>query len=721
MPTKKTPKRSRTVQATDVVPSEPVSNEPFTLILTEKPAVAKKVADALAEDEIRPIERFGITSYCFTRGGRQLLVAPAVGHLFVLAEEIKKQVWSYPVFATKWQPVFADRKNTWAKKYYQNLQSVSDGATDFISACDYDSEGSTIAYNIFRYIFNTKKGRRMKFSTLAKDDLIEAYEYASPELDFPQINAGLARHHLDFLWGINVSRALTLALREAGAFKVLSSGRVQGPTLALLQQRQDEINKFTPTPYWQLDSVIDVNGKEVLATHETDKFWKKQEGTTAHENAQGKPAVVEDIVSKETKTAPPFPFDLTTLQRDVYQHFGYSPKQTLDLAQGLYEQAAISYPRTASQKLPAKIGFKSILSNLKKQGLYRDFCDQLLTKPTLKPNEGPKADPAHPAIYPTGNKPARASTQQKNVYDLIVRRFLATFGDHATRSVMNVSFLIGPERFHARGAYTVEPGWITFYKPYARFKEVILPPLEKREEHPVKDLSLLDKETQPPNRFTQATILKEMEKLGLGTKGTRASILQTLYDREYINEKSIVVSVLGSAVVHALEKHCPEILSADLTKTFEEDMEIIQDGKKEWETIVDEATTTLTTILKKFKQHDKEIGEDLAIAFREMLKRDTTIGTCTCGKNLIIRTSHAGKRFVGCTGYPDCTETFSLPQKGLLKMSKETCKTCGLFIVTIRQFRRRPWMLCVRDGFVNAKGEKQELKKKTPKKTKKKA
>lgn len=668
-----------------------------TLIITEKPSSSQKVAAALAEGEVKKKTNYGVAYYEIERGGEQLVVAPAVGHLFVLTEK-KGGGWTYPTFSTEWKPAFeASKGSTWSKKYNQNFAKLAKRASAFVSACDYDIEGSTIAYNIIRFICRAKDGKRMKFSTLTKKDLVEAYENASDHLDFPQIEAGLARHFLDFLWGINTSRALTLSLKQAGSFKILSAGRVQGPTLAMLEQREKEINAFVSEPFWELQLACVVHGEEFLAFHETGKFWKRPEAQKIFKKCEGKDGAIDSVERKEYKQLPPTPFDLTTLQREAYKNFGYSPKQTLDIAQSLYELALISYPRTSSQKLPAKLGLKAIVEGLKAQKQYAKLCTQLLKK-SLKPNEGKKKDPAHPAIYPTGAVPKDLSPYQKKMYDLIVRRFLAVFADPAIRERARARVLVEGELFVTEGFRTLEPNWMTFYGPYAKFKEVLLPPLKKGDQVTNKSLELLDKETSPPARFTQATVLKEMERLSLGTKATRAQILQTLYDRGYIDEKSIVVTKLGQAVITALAKYTQDIVSVDLTRKFEEEMIAIQDAGKKKEEVIKEAEQALGPLLEEFKQNEKTIGEELLVSVKEVRVKESTVGPCSCGGTLVKRRSRAGKPFVGCNKYPKCTETFSLPHQGSVKPTEKVCD-CGLFILSVKQTRKRPWRLCVRCGF----------------------
>ena len=430
-------------------------------------------------------------------------------------------------------------------------------------------------------------------------------------------------------------------------------------------------------------------------------------------NCKGREAVVEAL-TRETKTQkPPFPFDLTTLQRDAYNNFGYSPKQTLDIAQSLYEAALISYPRTSSQKLDPKLGFKTILRQLSQQKGYKELCKKLLEKGALRPNNGPKTDPAHPAIYPSGNKPEKLNNYQRKVYDLIVRRFLSVFAEPAVRETMKITLDVNGEMFHASGTRTLEPGWIEYYGPYARFKEQTLPEVNKGDKAEVKRLDMLDKETQPPNRYTQASILKEMEKLDLGTKGTRALILQTLYDRDYIRERAIEVTTLGEVVVKELREHSPEIVSTELTKTLERDMMAIQEQKKKRSEVIEKARKFLEKNLAAFKKNEKKIGKSLLKAVRKVMKEESTIGPCKCGGELMIRMSRAKKRFVGCTNYPKCTETFSLPQHGYLTIISEKCKKCGLNIVSVRSAGKRPWKLCVRCGYVNVRKPNGKKKEKT--------
>jgi DNA topoisomerase-1 len=677
-----------------------------TMVLCEKPSAAAKIAFALAEK--KPVKRMenGVPYYIVERGGKSLIVVPAVGHLFVLDTKNGSD-WSYPVFSVDWKPTYFGKKSYWAKKYFDNIKKVSKEASEFISATDYDIEGSVIAYNILRFICGKKDGRRMKFSTLTKPDIVEAYEQASEHLDFPQIEAGLTRHYMDFLWGVNATRALSMALRSAGGYKTLSTGRVQGPTLKLLEDRQKEITAFIPKLYWQIQLAGLIRNEKITAMHIQGNFWEKREAEKIFEKCRGRPAAVEGVEKKRYKQLPPVPFDLTTMQREAYRNFGFSPKQTLDIAQTLYEMGAISYPRTSSQKLPAKIGYRNIINSLKTLEQYKGLADILLKKHSLKPREGEKTDPAHPSIFPTPDVPdiKKMNSYQAKLYDIIVKRFLSLFAEPAVRESLRITIDIEKEKFISDGVRTIEPGWMEFYKPYSKMKETILPDAKKGEKVEVKKLEMPEKKTEPPERYSQASILQKMEALELGTKSTRALILQTLYDRGYIFDRSIQVTELGSIVVEALDRYCPEIVSADLTKKFESEISAVMDGNRKREDIVVEAEAMLKGIFSTFRKSEKEIGAELLKGVRIEMRKQATVGKCVCSGDLIIRESR-GKRFIGCSSYPKCTQTFSLPHTGKLTTLHKKCPKCGLFIVSVKQPGKRLWHLCVRCGFVNSSGRK---------------
>ncbi|MGM5485452.1 MAG: DNA topoisomerase I, partial [Nanobdellota archaeon] len=399
------------------------------LIITEKPAAAQKIANALADG--KPIKKTNnkVSYYEITRGNQDIIVSSAVGHLYTV-EEVEKKGFEYPVFDIKWIPSADSSKDAaYTRKYLTTIKKLAKKADSFTVATDYDVEGEVIGYNIVKHVCGKQDAYRMKFSTLTKDELSGSYDGKMSNLDWGQANAGLTRHELDWFYGINLSRALTSSIKATGSFKIMSSGRVQGPALKILAEREKEINNFKPEPFWQIELDGKLNSNDIEAWHSSDKIWNEEDANKIVERTKGRNAKVDDVNKRDFKQAPPTPFDLTTLQTESYKCLGISPKETLQIAQELYTSGVISYPRTSSQKLSEKLGFRNILKALSKDEKYKKLADKLMGG-KLKPNNGKKDDPAHPAIYPTGAL-AKVEGKRFKVYDLIVRRFMATFGEPA--------------------------------------------------------------------------------------------------------------------------------------------------------------------------------------------------------------------------------------------------------------------------------------------------
>jgi len=668
-----------------------------TLVITEKPQAAVRIASALAESQVKRIGRGGAYWLEFNRRNKKHVVVPAVGHLFVL-DTIKGNGWDYPIFDVEWVPTFTKKGSEFTKKYYNNIKSLVKDADEFIVATDFDTEGEVIGYNILRFLCNQTDAKRMKFSTLTTPDLIESYENINDHMEIGQAEAGLTRHYLDFHWGINTTRAMTLAMKKClkNSFTVVSSGRVQSPTLKILAERELEIKKFVPVPYWQLELHCLVDEKGIVGLYIKDKIWKKDEALKIVAECKGKDALVKDLESKKYNALPPLPFDTTTLQTESYRCFGFSPAQTMSIAESLYNQALISYPRTASQKLPSKIGYKKILQGLSQINVFKSISQELLSKTVLKPREGSKTDTAHIAIYPTGEIPKGLTSQQQKLYVLIVKRFFSVFGEPAVREVSKIILGVNDHDFIATGVKTIDPGWTRYYEEFIKIEEKFLPKLQKGQVLKVKELKMLEKETQPPSHYTQGSIIKEMEKRGLGTKATRAQILQTLYDRGYVKGKSIEVTGFGQTVTEVLSEYSPRIVSEDLTRKFEDEMELIWQREKKMDEVINESKDVLTDVLTDFKNNEEKIGEALAKAYISFKKDQKFIGKCPqCGGDIKIITSRkTGKRFCGCSNYSKgCRFSTPLPQSGSVKGLNKQCEICGYPVIAVR-FKSRWFNSC---------------------------
>jgi DNA topoisomerase-1 len=682
-----------------------------TLIVTEKPDAALHVAEALSgKHKPKRATVRGVPFFEVIDGKERILVCSALGHLYAVSANDKGTRSQYPVWDFSWKPKhLVERGQKRQGKWIHSIAKVSKEANRFVNACDYDLEGSLIGYTVLKYACGgaDQKAHRMKFSTLTSKELREAYENLSPKLDFTLAYAGMCRHEVDWLYGINLSRALTQsALKVSNRYSTLSTGRVQGPTLRFVVNREEEIQCFVPSPYWTLRTLIDLDGKQIEAEYKVDRFNSRAEAERVTKECQGKAGVVETIESRTYRLAPPTPFDLSALQSEAYRHFGLTPRAALGLAERLYLDQLISYPRTSSQKLPSSIKYEDVIKGLNKLDAYRTETATLLTSGTLVPNEGKKDDSAHPAVYPTGTLPKRTLDQrEEKIFDLVVRRFLATFGQTATKQSDRATIKIGEHEFYVRGSRVLEKGWISLYGPYAKFDEVALPPLTEGQQIRVSEVTLLEKYVQPPPRYNPSSLLKSMEEVEIGTKATRADIIETLYQRGYVKDERMMATPLAFRITEILTKYCPKVVDVTFTRELEGMMEQIELGKQTRE-LVDLATVNyLKPIIEDLKIKEIEIGQDLTTTIKEMKMAEITLSVpCPkCGDTLmVIRSKRTGKRFIGCSGKwkTNCTFSTPLPQFGFLTLLDKRCPVCGFQMVQVRSKGKRPLVSCP-NCFVN--------------------
>ena len=649
-----------------------------TLIIAEKPSVALRIAIALGNNSQRRLNLNGVSYYEIDGPSGKTYIAAAVGHIFTVRQ--KGSVHGYPVLDIEWAASYEVSKNSYyTKKYLDVFKALSQRCESYINACDFDIEGTVIGTNIIKFIGNNAeaRSRRMKFSTTTIPDLKNAYENLMP-LDINNFHAGEVRHMLDWLWGINLSRALTSALAGTKYMRPLSIGRVQGPTLALLAKRELEISKFIPKPYWNVFALI----KEVeFANAKGDIFeGKDAKRILDHTNAHLTSAVVEDVEATEQMVRPYPPFDLTALQLEASRVLRSDPSATLATAQTLYERAYISYPRTSSQKLPPTLGLPKIIAELAKNPAYTELANRLISEKRFRPNEGMKTDEAHPAIYPTGIIPKDLTDVESKLYNLIVRRFLACFAPYAKVAKVKVTVKIGEEKYIANGAMITERGWFEFYE-YSAMKDKPLPEFVKGSHAPATKAYMHELKTQPPRRYGKAGLIAELEKRVLGTKATRASIIDTLFKRGYIDGAAITVTGFGMSVYKALDENSNMIVNEETTKKLEEDMDQISEGKKKPDEVIKEGKEMLMEALKIFDSNKAKI----AVAMQEgLVETEAPIGKCLKdGGDLVIRRSRAGKQFVACANYPKCVNTYSIPQNAKVVGTGKECEHCHTPIVKV--------------------------------------
>ena len=680
-------KNQKTAEAKDITKKE------YILIITEKPQAAAKIAAALGNE--RKLVDEGVSYYELTRNNQKILVASAVGHLFNLNYVKGQKGW--PIFNLEWIPSYEKKTSAFTKKYYNLLKKLSRKSKEFIVATDFDNEGEVIGWNVLRFICNQKTAKRMKYSTLTKDELVQSYEKPMSELAWGNAYAGESRHYIDWMYGINLSRALMSAIKKSGVFRILSIGRVQGPALKIIVDREREINAFKSEPYWQMFA----KSNDLDFKFPDDIFDKK-----LLEKFKGIKEAIAETKKSQENIPPNHPFDLTSLQREAYKIHKMNPSETLRVAQKLYLEGLISYPRTSSQKIPEAIEPKKILKKLSKQ------FPEIKEATRKTPVEGAKSDPAHPSIFPTGEY-ADVSGQEEKLYNLIVKRFIACFSPDAItnnkRIVLTTDKKIKLDKkekfitFSTSGLEIVEKGWTKIYP--AKLEETKLPDLNGKVK--IDEIKTEEKETQPPNRFSPSSLITLLEKKNLGTKATRSSIVDTLFTRGYLDGQSIKATDLGEKMIETLEKYSPIIIDEELTRQLEEEMEKIQEDsnpiklEKDEQAIIEKAKKIIEKISVEFKAKEDEIAKALGTGLKELRQAQqiaNALQLCpTCKKgNLRIMYNRMSRRyFVSCNAYPACRQTYSLPPNSLVKKAEDkVCESDGFPKLLAIRKGKRPWEFC---------------------------
>ena len=673
-------------------------NSVYTLVICEKPDAARRIAQALGDArESRPE---GISVFDVTNNDHHYKVCTALGHLYGLADVTKNRS-VYPVLDLEWAPV---EKNYRAARAIKVISELSKEASEFVHACDYDQEGEVIGYSILEYACNNRydKALRAKFSTLTDEEIRES----CTSLEKPSgglARAGRSRHMLDFIYGVNLSRALARSLKTASRYRNLSIGRVQGPALAFAVDRELEIRLHVPDPYWTVAAQFEKNTQAFSAQYEKPRIAVLAEARSIMSACVGKDGTVIAVNESKAVLWPPAPFNIGDLQREAYRLFKLGPGYTLGIAEKLYLQALISYPRTSSQKLPPEIGYHKIISGLARIGSYSSLTPVLLSKSRLIPNEGRMTDPAHPAIYPTGVPPRqKLSGLEFKVYDLIVKRFLATFGDPATSRHTDAAIDVNGHTFKADGRSPTYEGWMIFYKPYVKLEKRELPELHQGNAVRNLGVEMEEKFTQPLSRYNQASLLAKMEQERIGTKATRAEIIATLFKRGYISsgKGGIEVTDLGFAVIDSMRAFVPAIVSTGLTRSMEEQLELVEQGSADSVSVIEQAVDKLIESLSSFIEKEADIGLQIGQAAASDGVKAATLGQCpVCKKGQLrmIKSFKTKKRFVGCSNYSSgCKATAPLPQKGLVRITGKACPECHWPIVGIIFARRaKQWKICI--------------------------
>ncbi|MBI2183664.1 MAG: DNA topoisomerase I [Thaumarchaeota archaeon] len=688
----------------------------YNLVICEKPDAARRVAEALGDGKPSRLNIGDVEVFVIQKNeGESYVICSALGHLYTVTDPWGAKT-TYPVLDVEWAPVHLVDKKPQIGRRIRVIEDLAKSAKLFVHACDYDLEGETIGYNILKYACGGKvDALRAKFSTLTSEELREAFSTLKPGLGLRLAEAGRTRHVIDFIWGVNMSRALSESYYSSNrGYKMISIGRVQGPTLSYVIEREVEIRSHLPTPYWAVSALVEKDTHQLIANYEESKVLARVEAFRIKENCEGKIGLVTNIKTAVVKQLPPTPFNIGDLQHEAYKVFGLTPSQTLRIAEALYLEALISYPRTSSQKLPPSINYPKILHGVSRMEQYRSHASEIANGP-LHPRQGFKDDPAHPAIYPTGELPKRPLESRENkIYDLIVRRFFAVFGEDALRERISAVITVSNYNFRVNGRRTLKEGWLKYYGNYAAVEDVILPPLKESDQVKVLSVDAAEKFEQPPPRFNQSSLLEKMENEGIGTKATRADIINTLYQRGYISGESMSATDIGFSVIEVMREYSPSIISTEMTRGVEKELEDIEAGSTSSGQVLEKTVEEILVSLERIKRSEIEIGTGMRSAVASTLQAQRLLGKCpVCkeGSLTILRSRKTGKRFVGCTNYKNgCRGSAPLPQKGNIRPTNKACTTCGWPIIYVRGLGRIPWRLCININCPSKEKKKSEVR-----------
>src|ERR687893_829855 len=660
------------------------------LIISEKANAAKKIAQFLTEGPVKEGKHRSVPHHTFEWGDEECVSVGLKGH--VLNPE-------YPEEYSNWQKVEPSnlidaeiQKSVSEKGVAEAVRSLSKKADRVVIATDFDREGELIGVEALSLVFEANPKlmdhvERARFSALTPGEVSRAFDELM-EVSNDLADAGEARQDIDLIWGATLTRWVSRATKRYGS-AFLSVGRVQSPTLVLIAERERERRAFVPVPYWELEVHLK-NGEPFTVRHQTDRFEEEARAKSAYENVAETATVVE-VQQKSATRKPPTPFN-TTAFLTAAASIGISPSRAARLAEDLYTDGYISYPRTDNTVYPRSLDLREVLGYLKRVEGAGPYVEKLLEQDKLSPTRGKKETTDHPPIYPTGYASKKAlRDDQWKIYQLVVRRFLATLSDPARTLRTTVRLESGGEPLVAGGTVVTQEGWLAVY-PYGRRPDEEMPNLSEGQEVEVVGTELLAKETQPPGRYGQGRLIQLMEDLGLGTKATRPSIIQNLYDRGYVHDDPIVPTETGIAVAKALKDFASEIATHEMTAELEKSMDAISEGKVSKENVVDESRD----VLRRVYEHLTESEEKFADIVWNGIRGDETLGPCpNCGRNLIVRRNRkSGKRFVGCEGYPECHVTYPLPQRGDIIPLGTQCDACGSPEIKVVG-KKRPWITCI--------------------------
>ena len=629
--------------------------------IAEKPSVARDIAEVLGAKT----RKDGYIE------GNGYQVTWTFGHLCGLLEP-HEYTPDWKGWALSHLPMIPSRfgikvmNDSGVMKQFKVIESLMANADEVVNCGDAGQEGELIQRWVMQKAMCKCPVKRLWISSLTEDAIRDGFKKLKDQSDYQRLyEAGLSRAIGDWLLGMNATRLYTLKYGKNR--QVLSIGRVQTPTLALIVNRQLEIENFKPEAYWELKTVY----RNTTFSAAKGRFSSVEEGTQFLETVKSADFVVTDIAIKKGTESAPRLFDLTSLQVECNKKFGFSADDTLKTIQSLYEKKITTYPRVDTTYLSDDI-YPKIPDILK--GI-RDY--EALTKPLLaakiaktkKVFDNSKVTDHH-AIIPTGVHPTALSDPEKKVFDLVARRFIANFYPECKISTTTVLGEVDKVEFKVNGKQILDPGWrVVFEKAKTQTEEDTpaddeewtLPIFEKGESGP-HEPTLAEKWTSPPKPYTEATLLRAMETAGklvdndelrdalkengIGRPSTRAAIIETLFKRDYIRKerKNLIATNTGVELILIIQEEL--LKSAELTGLWEKKLRQIEKGEYEAKVFLEELKTMVKEVVYNVKADNRRPGEAIKASLDAKFNTDLTGQVCPqCGKGTLLK----GKAAYGCS------------------------------------------------------------------------
>ncbi len=767
-----------------------------TLIISEKADAGRRIAFFLSEGKAKQKRSKGLNYIEFENENGSYYVVPLSGHIVELDFPKLLRDWRFDTL----EKLIASKldSNVKNKTAYDSLRQMSKNVDSVVVATDYDREGELIGTEALDIIHagNGFDGKiyRAKFSALTGREIRDAFNnYIS--VDYNLSDSAKAREEIDLYWGAVLTRFFSLVSGRVGK-DFLSIGRVQTPTLGLVVKRDEEIETFVPETFYEIKVDFQKDGI-FTGVHEEGRIFDKKIAEEIFRKIEGKNGTVDKFEDLEERIYKPSPFNTTEFMREASK-VGVMPGKAMKIAERLYIKGYISYPRTDNTVYQKSINLKSIAEKFRK-GNFAKEAEMVLAQEFIRPSRGKMQANDHPPIYPTeyADK-GKMRDDEWRVYELIVRRFLATIYREGKKGVKSATIDISGEKFLTQGQRILDPGWLELY-PYRKIQEIYHPDLVTGEKVRGENWRMEEDQTKPPSRYDMGSLIKEMERLNLGTKSTRHDIIEKLQSRGFIEGNPVRSTPLGRSLIRSVMSVDSKISEPDMTAELESFMDEIASGNRKMQDVVEVSRTMLSGVLSDLFHNKEKVSEIIeealetgkkvatcpehgsdisAVKIRDSIRFKCAVKGCkndyyfrirglikesekncpvcslpivtvirrgqspeeicinsTCqfnvnrrnvgkcptdGGTLVVRQSRYGKRFLGCSNFPKCRQTYPLPQKGEIKITGNVCPHCSAPILSVTIVKDTKEFCPKMDCEFNGKKPKKASAKKAPAKTVKK-